>query len=353
MRIRPRIRLAFVALLLLVIASWHRLGAQAPPPAASQSGSSQAFGRVVRKDPALDAVVSVDATVERVATGFGFVEGPVWTFDGALLFSDIPANNIVKLYPGHPAGIFRRPAGYTGTEARAPGSHIGSNGLTFDREGRLLVAEHGDRRLTRVDVNGRATVIADRYDGKRLNSPNDVVVRSDGAIYFTDPPYGLPRQGQDPAKELPFSGIYRVANGKVQLLAQDLPFPNGLGFSPDERTLYVANSDPARRIWMRYAVNRDGTLGPGTVHYDATADAARGIPDGMKVDNAGNLVATGPGGVFFISPEGKLLGRIEMTEQPANVAFGGDDGRTLYVTARTSIYRVPLVGGGPRPCCGS
>jgi gluconolactonase len=247
--------------------------------------------------------------------------------------------------------VFRQPSGYTGADTRPPGSHVGSNGLTFDREGRLLVAEHGDRRVSRIDASGQRTTIAERYDGKRLNSPNDVVVKSDGSIYFTDPPYGLPRQAQDPGKELPFSGVYRLANGQVQLLAQDLTFPNGLGFSPDEKYLYVANSDPMNRIWMRYEVRGDGTLAPGSVFYDASSESARGIPDGLKIDAAGNLLATGPGGVMIISPAGRLLGRIELPEGPANVGFGDADGRSLYMTARTSVYRIRLAAGGKRPCC--
>jgi gluconolactonase len=299
-------------------------------------------------DPALDAIISVDAVVERVAGGFAFVEGPVWARDGALLFSDIPANAIVRLTPGGPPAIFRQPSGYTGAETRAPGSHIGSNGLALDRQGRLLICEHGDRRVTRLEPDGRVTIVADRYDGKRLNSPNDVTVRSDGSIYFTDPPYGLPRQAQDPAKELPFSGIYRVADGTVQLLAQDLAFPNGIGFSPDERVLYVANSDPSRRLWMRYDVRADGTLGAGSVFYDASGETARGIPDGLTIDAAGNVFGTGPGGVLIISPAGKLLGRIELPEPPANAGWG-EDGMTLYMTARTSVYRVRVVGGGKLP----
>lgn len=311
-------------------------------------GPPQTPGRVVKLDPALDAIVAENAAVEKVAGGFGFVEGPVWTRDGALLFSDIPANTIMRLVPGQDATVFLKPAGYTGTEPRTPGSHFGSNGLTFDRQGRLLVAEHGDRRISRLDANGTRIVIADKWDGKRLNSPNDLVVRSDGAIYFTDPPYGLPQQAKDPGKEIPFSGIYRLADGKVQLLAQDLAFPNGLGFSPDEKMLHVANSEQGRRVWMRYEVKADGTLGGGTVFYDANAEPGRGIPDGLKIDTAGNLFGTGPGGVMIISPAGKLLGRIEVPEQPANVAWG-DDGRTLYITARTSVYRVKVVSGGQRP----
>jgi len=331
-----------VLTLLVVTAGFTSLFAQGPAP--------QGAARVVKLDPALDTIVAETAMVEKVAGGFGFVEGPVWTRDGALLFSDIPANAVMKLIPGGQASVFVTPAGYTGTETRPAGSHIGSNGLTIDRQGRLIIAEHGDRRISRIEADGKRVIIADKYDGKRLNSPNDVVVRSDGGLYFTDPPYGLPQQAKDPGKEIPFSGIYRLADGKVQVLAQDLAFPNGLGFSPDEKLLYVASSEQSRRLWMRYEVKSDGTLGAGTVFYDANAEAGRGIPDGLKLDAAGNLFGTGPGGVMIISPAGKLLGRIEVPEQPANVAWG-DDGKTLYITARSSVYRVKVLAGGKRPCC--
>ena len=193
-------------------------------------------------------------------------------------------------------------------------------------------------------------MLADNYDGKRLNSPNDVVVKSDGAIYFTDPPYGLPGQNDDPAKEIPFSGVYRVKDGKVDLVSKDVPWPNGIGFSPDEKHLIVANSDPMRRVWMRFEVKPDGTLGPGSPFYTVPADGPGGIPDGLKLDVAGNLFGTGPGGVWIISPEGKALGRIEAPEVPANVAWG-DDGKTLYMTARSSVYRIRLNTSGKQPCC--
>lgn len=303
---------------------------------------------VLRFDAALDSIVPPGATIERVATGFGFVEGPVWSRGGTLIFSDIPANTIFSLGANGQTSVVNTPSGYTGSEPRAPGSHIGSNGLTIDRQGRLILCEHGDRRVTRLEADGRHTILADRYDGKRLNSPNDAVVKSDGSIYFTDPPYGLPKADDDPAKELPHNGIYRIKDGKVELLSTALNRPNGIAFSPDERTLYVANSDVMRRIWMRFDVKADGTLGEGRVFLDVTADSATGIPDGLRVDSAGNLFATGPGGVWIVSPQGKALGRIQPPEGPANVAFG-EDGKTLFMTARRSVYRIRLLTGGPRP----
>jgi gluconolactonase len=306
----------------------------------SSPQSAQSTGGVVRLDPALDALVPADAIIEKVAGGFGFAEGPVWR-DGALFFSDIPGNTIHRLQ-GAQVSVHRTPI-YERTDYK-PGFHIGSNGLTFDRQGRLIVAEHGNRRVTRLEADGRLTVLADRYEGRRLNSPNDVVVKSDGAIYFTDPPYGLPGQDKDPGKELAFSGVYRLTGATLQLLTSELTRPNGLAFSPDEKVLYVANSDPGRRIWMRYDVKADGTLGPGTVFYDLASAPERGIPDGLKVDAAGNLFGTGPAGVWIISPQGRLLGRLEPPEVPANAAWG-EDGRTLFMTARTSVYRIRLTTG--------
>lgn len=317
------------------------LAQQAPPPPA----------QVVRLDPALDAIIAPGATIEKVATGFGFVEGPVWTRQGSLIFSDIPGNAIMRLTPAGVATVFRAPI-YYGTNYRQ-GFHIGSNGLTLDKEGRVVIAEHGSRRITRLETTGEMTILADKFEGKRLNSPNDLVVKSDGAVYFTDPPYGLPQQNTDPAKELPYSGIFRILNGKVELMSKEMELPNGIGFSPDEKFLYVANSDPQKRFWRRFEVKADGTLGASTVFYNIPAppDAPAGIPDGLKIDTKGNLFGTGPGNAFWIiSPEGKLLGRIELPEVPANGAWG-DDGKTLYMTARTSIYRIHLLTSGKQPCC--
>jgi gluconolactonase len=328
----------------LILALWMAtiisMAAQTPGPSPSFGA-----GRVVKLDPALDTIVPATAVIEKMAGGFGFAEGPVWSRDGALLFSDIPGNAIHRL-KGTDISVLRKPI-FEGTDFK-PGFHIGSNGLTLDREGRLIIAEHGNRRVTRLERNGQLTVLADKYEGKRLNSPNDLAIRSDGSMYFTDPPYGLPGQDKDPAKELPFSGVYRLADGKLQLLTNELTRPNGIAFSPDERYLYVANSDNAKRLWMRYEVRTDGTLGAGSVFYDLAAEPLRGIPDGLKVDTAGNLYGTGPGGVWIISPAGKALGRIEAPEVPANVAWG-EDGKTLFLTARTSIYRVRLNASGRLP----
>jgi gluconolactonase len=308
----------------------------------------RASGEVVRVDPALDQIVSETARIEKVAGGFAFTEGPIWARDGYLLFSDIPNNVIQKWTPEGKVALFRKPSGYDKTDA-PKGAFIGSNGLTLDREGRLTICEHGNGRVTRIEKDGKLTVLAAKYEGKRLNSPNDAVYKSDGSLYFTDPPYGLPKEDQDPKKELPFNGIYRIAGGALQLLSKELTRPNGLAFSPDEKYLYVANSDPARKIWMRFEVKQDGTIANGRVFYDVTRRTEEGLPDGMKVDRRGNLYCTGPGGVWIFSPTAKHLGTIRLPETPANCAWGDADGKTLYTTARTSLYRIRLNVEGVRP----
>jgi gluconolactonase len=285
--------------------------------------------------------------VEKIAGGFAFTEGPVWTHQGYLLFSDIPNNVVRKWTPGG-VSIFRVHSGYSGTDAPA-GAYIGSNGLTIDRQGRLTICETGNRRVTRVEPDGTITVLADRYRGKRLNSPNDLVYRSDGSLYFTDPPHGLPKEDQDPKKELAFNGIYRVQGKELQLLSSELSRPNGIAFSPDEKYLYVSNSDARRKIWMRFEVRPDGTLGKGSVFYDVTAETAEGLPDGMKVDERGNLYCTGPGGIWIFSAAGKHVGTIVAPETPANLGWGGSAGKTLFITARTSLYRVEMNVRGVLP----
>jgi gluconolactonase len=318
-------------------------------------------GSVIRLAPALDELVSTTPSIEKIAGGHEITEGPVYVPQGYLLFSDIPKNTIFKWIPGSGESVFRRPSGYDGTDA-APGAVIGSNGLTLDRESRLVICEHGNRRVTRLERDGSLTVLADRYEGKRLNSPNDVIVKSDGTIYFTDPPYGFTKQDNDPKKELKFSGIYRLSGSKLELLTAELSRPNGLAFSPDETILYVANSDQARKIWMRYPVKPDGTLGTGTVFQDVTSDTRDGLPDGMKVDKKGNLYCSSPGGIRIFSPEGKHLGSITLPEIPHNCAWGkyasdpksaamasNEDADTLYITARPSVYRLRMKVPGVRP----
>jgi gluconolactonase len=244
--------------------------------------------------------------------------------------------------------VFRAKSGYRGVdigEYRQPGS----NGLTLDREGRVTINEHGNRRVTRLEKNGTLTVLADRYEGRRLNSPNDLVYKSDGALYFTDPPFGLPRFHDDPRRELPFAGVFRYADGRLHLLAADLEGPNGIAFSPGERYLYVTNWDVKKKVVMRYEVTPDGGLANGRVFFDMTGAPGEEALDGLKLDQRGNLYVSGPGGLWILSPEGRHLGTIRMPELPANFAWGDDDGRTLYLTARTALYRVRLGIPGVRP----
>jgi gluconolactonase len=305
---------------------------------------------VVRLSPALDELVPRDARVEKLADGFMFTEGPVWHPDGYLLFSDPNANTIYRWTPEGALSVYRAKSGYRGVDVGAY-NQPGSNGLAIDPAGRLTIDEHGNRRVTRLEKNGVLTVLADRYDEKRLNSPNDLVYRSDGALYFTDPPFGLPRFFDDPRKEQPWSGVYCVIGGEVKLVAKDLSGPNGLAFSPDEKFLYVDNWDVGRKVIMRYAVSPDGGLHDGAVFFDLTRTPGEQAFDGLKVDARGDVYAAGPGGLLVISPRGEHLGTIRLSEQPANMAWGDADRRTLYVTARTGLYRVRLAvaGAGVRP----
>jgi gluconolactonase len=298
-------------------------------------------GTIERLDPALDQLIAQDARVERLAEGFDWAEGPVWVPRGGyLLFSDIPPNTVFKWQEGVGISTFLKPSGYTGTEHR--GGEPGSNGLLIDSEGRLVLCQHGDRRLTRIEPGGKWTTLVDRFEGKRLNSPNDATFHSNGDIYFTDPPYGLLKNNDDPAKELDFNGVYRLSkDGKLTLLTKEISFPNGIAFSPDEKTLYVAVSDPKRAVWMAYDVQDDGTIANGRVFFDATqwVGQKKGLPDGLKVDQHGNLFATGPGGVLIFTPEGKHIGTLATGEATANCGWG-DDGSTLYICADMYICRL-------------
>ncbi len=304
---------------------------------------------IVHVHPGLDAVVPAGARLEQVAGGFEFTEGPVWAPDGALLFSSPNTNAIYRWTPAGTVSVFRTKSGYAGTDI-GRFHQPGSNGLTFDPEGRLTLCQHGHRRILRVNPHGDTTVLADRYQGRRLNSPNDLVYRSDGTLYFTDPPFGLPGFFEDPGKELGFSGVFRVREGEpVELVTDELAGPNGIAFSPDERFLYVGNWDPDRKVVMRYDVAADGSVGDGTVLFDMTAAPGEDAIDGLKVDVEGNLYVCGPGGVWILSPAGVHLGTLELPEAPHNLARGDDDARTLYVTAMTSIYRIRLAIPGVRP----
>ena len=317
---------------------------------ACRSGSSYpSVGVVPNGDAAFHALVPAGARLERLAGGFAWAEGPIWRRSGGyLLFSDIPKNTIYRWDDSAGLTVFLRPSGYTAPDP--PGRELGANGVKIDGQDRVVMANHGDRAVERLDeANYTRIVLAARYEGKRLNSPNDLAVRSNGDIYFTDPPYGLKGINKDPAKELPFSGVYRLTpSGELTLLTRDLTFPNGIAFSPDERTLYVSNSDPDHKVWMRYDVQPDGTLANGKVFFDVTAEKEDGLPDGMKVDSQGNLYCSGPGGVWVFSPDGKHLGTIKPPETPANCNWG-DDWKSLYITARTGLYRIKLAVAGKKP----
>ncbi|MGA3102270.1 MAG: SMP-30/gluconolactonase/LRE family protein [Terracidiphilus sp.] len=329
----------------------------AATPAQTPATASPAITplNVDRLDPASAHIVPANAKLERVATGFTWVEGPVWV-NGSLFFADIPSNTIRRWTPGKGVSIFLQPSGYQGS-APYGGREPGSNGMTLDALGRLTVAGHAQRDVFRFEsLNPEAvqTILADRYQGQRLNSPNDLVYRSDGSVYFTDPPYGLRKQNDsDPDKDLQVNGVYRIpgavaqkpgappARQDLQLLVSDLPRPNGIAFSPGEKFLYVDNSEP-KRIWMRYRVLPDGTLADPTLLYDGTADPRPGGPDGMKIDVEGNIYSAGPGGVVILSPEGKHLATLLIPERVGNLAWGGPDRKTLYICASTSVYRVRL-----------
>jgi gluconolactonase len=311
------------------------------------SPASPVMAHIERLDPALDGLIPADAKIEVIGEGFAWCEGPVWIHDrGFLLFSDIPHNAIVRWSSKDGCKPFITPSGYTGTEPR--GGESGSNALTIDRAGRLVLCQHGDRRVARLTTPFGATkpeyeTLADRFDGKRLNSPNDLVIDSQGAIYFTDPPYGLEKGMDDPKKELDFQGVFRIApSGKLTLLTKELARPNGIALSPDEKTLYVANSDGERPVIMAYPLMADGSIGEGREFFNAKKAGATGpgACDGMKIDAHGNLFATIPGGLAIFTPEGKQFGLISAGNDPiANCAFG-EDGSTLFMCANHNVLRL-------------
>jgi gluconolactonase len=322
------------------------LMATSPLPAIAEQ--EQPTIRIVRHDPRFDQLVPRGAVLEQAVDGYTWVEGPVWNRQGAyLLFSEIPSNSIYKWKEGTGVSLFLKPSGYSGSQP-FPGPEPGSNGLAFDSAGRLVLCQHGDRRIARLEADGRKTTLADRYEGKRLNSPNDLVLKSNGDLYFTDPPFGLPKAAADPSKELSFQGVYRLSKeGQLTLLTKEVSAPNGIAFSPDEKTLYISNADPQRAVWLAFEVKSDGTLGNSRLFFDGTAwvRPGNGVPDGMKVDRRGNLFAAGPGGLHVFAPDGTHLGSILTRDKTSNCAWG-DDGSALYITVSSAVYRLRLTTMG-------
>jgi gluconolactonase len=302
------------------------------------------MGRIIYADASFEKLLPKSSKIEVLASGFDWSEGPVWNTEGGyLLFSDVPKNTVYKWEEKSGISVFLKPSGYTGLGEYS--DEPGSNGLTFDGKGRLIFAEHGDRRISAMPMTtGGKVTLSDHFEGKRLNSPNDIVQhKENSSYYFTDPPYGLAKKQNDPSRETAHFGVYRInQEGKTTLQIGDLSRPNGLAFSPDGKILYVAQSDPEKAIWMSYPVGDDGNIGKGKLLYDATAmvkAGARGLPDGLKVDQHGNIWSSGPGGLLVISPAGKLLGRIEMGELTSNCAWG-NDGTVLYLTVDGYLCRI-------------
>ena len=318
-------------------------GGSRPPFATAADEKKATIGSVDRKDPRIDQLIPKDAVIEVLAGGFKWTEGPVWVKadGGHLLFSDIPNNRVVKWSAKDGVKDFLKPSGYTGG-MKFDGGEPGSNGLALDKDGHLILCQHGDRRVARLK-DGKFQTLADKYMTKRLNSPNDLVFDKAGDILFTDPPYGLPKLMDDPAKELDFQGVYRLKpDGTVVLLTKEMTRPNGIGLAPDGKTLYVANSDPDKAIWMAFPVKDDGTLGAGKVLFDATPEVKAGkpgLPDGLKVDQKGNVFATGPDGVYVFAPDGAYLGKIVIGDKNANCGWG-DDGSVLYICANDKLVRI-------------
>jgi len=313
--------------------------------------NSPTIGEIVRHHDRINDLIPFDAEIELLVSGFEWTEGPLWIQDaegGYLLFSDIPRNAVMKWQEGPGISLFMKPSGYTGITDY--GREPGSNGLALDLQRRIIFCEHGDRRLSRLEKGGGKKTLVDSYRGERLNSPNDAAVKSNGDIYFTDPPYGLPQGYRDPRRELDFCGVFRLStSGELTLLTKEMTRPNGIAFSPDEKVLYVAQSDSRNPIIKAFPVKSDGTLGSGKVLYDFTTSMGKypGGPDGLKVDQQGNLFATGPGGVWVITPEGKPLGRVHTGKRTSNCAWG-DDGSVLYMTADDSLCRIKTKTKGAR-----
>jgi gluconolactonase len=317
--------------------------------ACKPTGEFKTIGSVERVDPSLDIVMNANVVIEVLAEGYEWSEGPAWIESkNMLLFSDVPKNTIYKWTEEGGAQVYLTPSGYTGTEpskSREPGS----NGLTLDTKGRLVLCQHGDRRVAYLDASFDEPrpvfiTLADRFQGKRFNSPNDAVVRKNGDVFFTDPPYGLPNQENDSTKEIPFQGVYKVStSGAVTLLVDSITRPNGIAFTPDEKTFIVANSDPGKAIWYAFDLTETDSVINPRIFYNATNDAKSepGLPDGFRIDRQGNVFASGPGGVWIFNKDGKVIGKIKVPVATANCELS-DDERTLYLTSDNYLLRVKL-----------
>jgi gluconolactonase len=305
------------------------------------------MGTLEKIDPSLDAIVKPSAVPEVIAEGYEWSEGPCWLPETkTLIWSDVPKNTIYQWSEGKGASVYLTPSGYTGSVPR--GGEMGSNGLTLNTEGKLVLCQHGDRRIALMDAplsdpKPNFITIADTVDGKKFSSPNDAVVVSNGDIFFTDPPYGLPKQAEDPTKETPFNGVYKVSGGKTTLLVDSLTRPNGIAFFPGERTFLVANSDPAKAIWYAFDLNENDSIKEARIFYDATNEAKseKGLPDGLRIDSRGNVFASGPGGIWIFDAGGKVLGKFKLTEAASNCALS-DDEKTLFITNDMYILKVKL-----------
>lgn len=332
-------RFFYLLIILTLLAGGRQVSRQT---CAGPISARAAAAVIVPFDPRFAGLVPKDALLEKVAEGFAWAEGPVWNrAEGFLLFSDVPNNAIIKWSSAEGASIFLKNSGYTGPEAFT-GREPGSNGLTYDAAGRLVFCQHGNRSISRIEQDGSRTLLVDKYQGKRLNSPNDLVFKSNGDLYFTDPPFGLPKTYDDPKKELPFQGVYRLtSNGKLTLLTTEVKAPNGIAFSPDEKKLYVADS--GRGMWFAFDVKSDGTISAGKILFDFNEQSKgrMGVADSLKVDIHGNIFAAAPGGILVLAPDGTLLGQFDLGTATGNCAWG-EDGSTLFITSNSILYRIRL-----------